>query len=346
MQPAFVARFHPSGPWRIGGPTGAAESAESVLHSDTVYAAVTSAMSRLGMLEPWLEAAFRGSCPPPVRFSSCFPFLNELRFVCPPAHLWPPAPSPKVRWKGARLLPLSAVSQLLAGASLDEGAWIVDGASQCLLPAGSPCGPFRVAVRSMAAVDRLTGAAAFPRKSACIEFAAGAGMWTLASFADEEAKGRWEAAVKASFRLLADSGLGGNRSLGWGGAAAVEFEDGVLPDLLLPQSSPEVPEEGAEAPLPETAWWLLSILAPGEADGVDWTRGQYDTLIRTGRVEGMAGAGSLKMPSRALAEGSVIFAPAAPSGLVQDVTPQGAAHPVYRAGFSLSLQVPWREAAK
>jgi hypothetical protein len=40
--------------------------------------------------------------------------------------------------------------------------------------------------------------------------------------------------VRAAFRLLADSGFGGERSRGWGRAEAPEFVDGQLPGIVLP----------------------------------------------------------------------------------------------------------------
>lgn len=345
MQPALVVRFHPSGPWRIGPASGAPERAAFVLHSDALYAAVTSAMVRLGLRQEWLEATYLNPQGPAVRFSSAFPFLGELKFVPPPSHLWPPAPSPKVRWKGAKLVPLSVAEYLLNGGALEEENWRVDGESQCLTPAGMSGGPFRTAVRSMAAVDRL-GGGCVPRRIACIEFADGAGIWALAAFAGQEEQARWEGPVKAALRLLADSGIGGRRSSGWGGASSVDFADGELPTLLLAGVSP-LPEPNETAPDGrQTAWWLLSAYAPREEDSVEWNRGSYSLLIRTGRADGASGAGSLKAATRMVAEGSVLLAREAPRGLAAEVTPENYPHPVYRAGFALSIAIPWRETAK
>jgi CRISPR Csm4 C-terminal domain len=107
-------------------------------------------------------------------------------------------------------------------------------------------GPFRVALRSHAAVDRLSGAAVEVHRAACIEFAAGAGLWGVASFADQDAYTRWAEPLQAAFRILADTGLGGERSLGWGCSQQPEFIAGVLPDLIVP----EVLEAHVAAPAP------------------------------------------------------------------------------------------------
>ena len=252
MNPGLVVKLRPTGPWRIGPDSGARNRVDSIYHSDSLYSAVTSAMARLGSLDEWLDATARGETPV-VCFSSCFPYQDGTRFVIPPRTVWPPASlSARVRWKGARFVPLEIVQSVLAGKALDDNRWTVDGPSECLVPAGRN-GPFRTSVRWSAAVDRLTGATE-RHSTACIEFRADAGWWTAVSFADDAAASRWKEPVKAAFRLLADTGFGGERSRGWGRAAAPEFVDGTLPELILgsvpnPEPGPDVkPVPPAEEP--------------------------------------------------------------------------------------------------
>ena len=99
----------------------------------------------------------------------------------------------------------------------------VDGASECLVPAGQP-GRF-AHVRSTAAVDRLTGAGR--HATACLEFRPDAGCG-CGVFATNAARA-W-GPVRAAFRLLADSGFGGERSRGWGRSDTPEFIEGALPE--------------------------------------------------------------------------------------------------------------------
>jgi CRISPR type III-A-associated RAMP protein Csm4 len=234
MNPGMVVKLRPAGPWRIGTDSGARNRVDSVYHSDSLYAAVTSAMAVLGSREEWLDATARAASPA-VCFSSCFPFVDEIGFVAPPRTVWPPS-SPglsaaRVRWKSARFVPLGIVQSILAGERLDDGQWSVDGQSECLLPVGRP-GPFRTGVRWNAAVDRLSGSAE-RHSTACLEFRPGAGLWAIVSFADDAARDRWSGPVKAAFRWLADSGFGGERSRGWGRSEAPEFVDGTLPEMVL-----------------------------------------------------------------------------------------------------------------
>ena len=80
----------------------------------------------------------------------------------------------------------------------------------------------------------MTGSAE-RHSTACIEFRAGCGLWAVVSFAGSSARATCGGSrCAAAFRLLADSGFGGERSRGWGRAEAPEFVEGELPDLILP----------------------------------------------------------------------------------------------------------------
>jgi hypothetical protein len=114
----------------------------------------------------------------------------------------------------------------------------------------------------------LTGASDH-YSTACIEFRPGSGLWTVVSFADEAAHEQWSPKVKATFRWLADSGFGGERSRGWGRSEAPEFIDGVLPDMILPAREPQAASvtiepvlEAAVIAAPEIA--MLRVDAPSE----------------------------------------------------------------------------------
>jgi CRISPR type III-A-associated RAMP protein Csm4 len=253
MNPGLVVKLRPSGPWRIGPDSGARNRVDVIYHSDSLYSAVAGAMSRMGSLTDWLDATARSQTPA-VCFSSCFPFVEDIGFVVPPRTIWPPtspaAMSARVRWKSARFVPMNVVETMLAGKRLNENHWSVDGASGCLVPAGK-AGPFRTSVRWNAAVDRLSGASE-RHGTACIEFREGCGLWTVVGFADEAARDRWQQPVKAAFRLLADSGFGGERSRGWGRAETPEFVEGMLPGLIIEyrdrEPAPPVEEPPAEEP--------------------------------------------------------------------------------------------------
>ncbi|MGA2713766.1 MAG: hypothetical protein ABSG41_11735 [Bryobacteraceae bacterium] len=306
-------RLRPTGPWRAGHRTGDRERVDAVYHSDALYSAVTHAMSSLGLLEPWLDATARAAEGSAVRFSSLFPFVGDTRLIAPPRTSWPPSGAGKLYVKAAKLVPLEVARRGV----VNESRWAVDGASECMLPAGLAA-PFEVGMRSGAAVDRITGQTE-PHRTACLEFAPSAGWWGLMELAGDE----WETRVKSALRLLADSGFGGERSRGWGRAAEPEFSD----------ASPLFAGEGHAG-----AWWMLSLYSPHADDAVDWSRGDYISTTRAGWTDSAAGSVK-KKHVRMIEEGSVLMAPAL-RGRAVDVAPEGFPHPAWRAGFALAVPVP------
>jgi CRISPR type III-A-associated RAMP protein Csm4 len=296
MNPGLVVKLRPSGPWRIGPDSGARNRVDVIYHSDSLYSAVTSAMSRMGSLSTWLDATARSQTPA-VCFSSCFPFLDDIGFVVPPRTIWPPtspaAMSARVRWKSARFIPLNVVESMLAGKRLNENLWSVDGASGCLVPAGKP-GPFRTSVRWSAAVDRLSGASE-RHATACIEFREGCGLWTVVGFPDEAARAQWQEPVKAAFRLLADTGFGGERSRGWGRSETPEFVEGMLPGLIIEykhrEPSPPVEEPPSEEPPieepPPAEEPVPDPEPPMEADGAAIAPTTFTETPKAPRTDGL-----------------------------------------------------------
>ena len=329
MASGFIVRLRPAGPWRLGPSSGARDRVDRVLHSDTLYSALTIAAERIGILAEWLAATAEATTPD-VRVGSAFPFVGRTLLAPAPKHVWPPlsGPSTRTRWKAARFVPLQVVPRLLAYESLKEDRWAVDPVSEAVLPVekfGEITPPFRVAMRRTAAVDRLTGVSGEPASTACLEFGENSGFWCAVFCAPE-----WRARTQSLFRLVADAGIGGQRSLGWGRSAAPEFED--LPVVLAAE-----PSEPAEHH--EIGYWTLSLFAPAPPDRIDWSRGAYNLVRRSGRIEA---SGTLKIESAMVEEGAVLMAESLPNGLARNIAPEGAAHPVYRAGFAVVVPVPVR----
>jgi CRISPR-associated protein Csm4 len=329
----YSVRFRPAGPWRFGPDSGARDRVDLIYHSDAVFSAVCSAMAQLGFSEEWFDATARSEREPAVRFSSFYPFQGNTLLVVPPRSLWPPPESAKIRYKGARFVPLRVIEDLLAEKPIEEERWTLDGESECLIPSNVAGGPFRIALRSSAGVDRLDGVNVEPHSTACLEFARDAGLWMVVQFADEDAASNWEARVRSALLLLADSGFGGERSRGWGRSEAPEW---------TPWMAPQAP--GSDAPA-GTAFWLLSVFTPGDRDSVDWGRGTYSTVSRRGRIESGANWGEPKSETLMIAEGSVLVAGDELRGVASDIAPPGFPHPVYRSGFAVAVPIPWRSAA-
>ena len=63
-------------------------------------------------------------------------------------------------------------------------------------------------------------------------------------------------------------------------------------------------------------------------------------MERGGRIESPARSGELKKQVNMVTEGSVLYAPEALRGSAPDVAPDGFTHPVFRAGFAVSIPLP------
>ena len=351
MQPGLLIRLRPLGAWRFGPADGGHDQVDTLYRSDRLYSAVTLAMQRLGFLDEWLEST-AGAAKPAVVFSSLYPFQGDTLYAIPPANLWPPpqpllnTPSPvflaKIRWKSARFVPLSVIDSLITGQPILADQWLPDAESGCLLRRDRPSSsPFRVVVRSAAAVDRLNQTSDEVRALACVEFEQSAGLWTVARFAGTGEEQAWSSRLQAALRLLSDSGFGGGRARGWGQTQAAEFQSGGWPGILLPKlgrllrNAPAVAAEESSA-----LYWLLSLYSPADADKVDWSGGNYSLATRGGRVESLSGSGALKKTARMVGEGCVLAASSEPVGAAVNVAPDGFAHAVYRSGLALALRLP------
>src|SRR5579875_1136971 len=303
MASALLIRLRPIGPWRYGPGDGAQDRVDTAYRSDRVFSAVTIAMRQLGFLDEWLDATAR-TAEPQISFGSLFPYQGDALFSAPPANLWPPAaaqlsaPNPaflnKIRWSEVRFVPVSVIESLLLGQPIPADQWVADAASGCLLRRdrpGSP--PFRVSVRSGAAVDRLTQSGLHVSSCACIEFEPDAGLWTVARFRDDSSEPAWSERLKACFRLLADTGFGGRRTSGWGKAETPVFRQGAWPGILLPKlgrsAQPDASSNGNGS-----LFWLLSLYSPAGNDSVDWKSGEYRIVLRGGRVEADHSSGAQK----------------------------------------------------
>ena len=348
---ALLVKLRPEGAWRIGPESGARGRAGRVLPSDALFSAVTQALGALGWLEEWLASTAAAEGEPAVRLSSLFPAQEENLLAPPPAHLWP-APAARLRTGGAKLIPASLIRALALGEEWNEDQWEVDGLSECLLRRGRrrlAGSPYRFALRRQAAVDRIDSGRVALHETACIEFAEGAGLWCVAQFSDDEAQQRWAPRIEAAFRLLADTGLGGERRQGWGRFGVDRVERGILPELIWgrhraatsPAAADGATEEAPAAPAvsEERGWWLLSLFSPADTDKIDWKRGSFKLVDRAGRVET---TGEPKLHSRMVSEGSLLLGER-PQGRAWNVAPAGfTAHPVWRAGFAVAIEMPWR----
>lgn len=346
MPAALLVRFRPAGPWRLGPDNGARDRTARILHSDALYSALTLAMRDLGFVDEWIAATAQGNGGEPgIRLSSCFPWTGRLLLIQPPRHLWPVNQTGKVRWKSARFVPVSLIPALIRGESLPEDQWAVDPVSECLLPVtkGGPLHPpFRVVHRRMAPIDRVTGTSEFGHDVACLQFAPVSGMWFASTFASDEVRHIWFNRIRGACRLLADSGIGGGKSRGWGRSEEPRVEAPAdLGRMLTGTASTDAPGDNQER-----AWWLLSLFSPSEQDSVDWKRGFYSVCVRSGRVVTQASTAEMKPGMQMVTEGSVLLSGSPLAGAAGSMTVPNVDHPVFRSGIALAIPIAWKESRR
>ena len=246
------------------------------------------------------------------------------------------AESAKIRYKGARFVPMSVVESLLAGESDRRGS-LVGGRRERVPDASHGAhGPFEIALRSSAGVDRHAAAASWsrtPPRAWSSRAARACGPWCSSRTPrpPSDGKRRFEA-----------------RSCCWPIRASAANARAVGAARRRPSGNPGrrlKPPIRSKQPRSKR-YWLLSLYTPSANDAVDWKRGSYSTVSRGGRIESSARWGEPKSPTLMIAEGSVLLA-------VERIARRGAAtwrpagfpHPVYRAGFAVAVPIPWRAAA-
>ena len=165
MPAGLLIRLRPAGPWRIGPDSGDRDRVDRIYHSDSLYSAVSSRHGSPG--HAGRMAGCHGACRRAGRAIQLV--LSRTRAIrcwwCRRAICGRRRRRPRFAGKARDSFRWAWWNRWLRARRLSEDGWTIDGPSECLLPFSTPPspGPFRVSVRSSAAVDRdgAGGLAAF-----------------------------------------------------------------------------------------------------------------------------------------------------------------------------------------
>lgn len=344
LRPAAGAGFH------FGRQGLELEASLDSFPSDSLFAALVVTYTHLqgdptGFLQPWVEG------DPPWATSSVFPFVGEI----------PLLPMPRLRvslkqtddtggrkgLKRLRYVSPRIFSALLSGTALDDQwssgkprvalqggmVWLHEDDIP-LLPGhmqGLEADTLRdervwdTGTVPRVAIDRQTGQSNIFLAGRTV-YAEDCGLWFAAEIQ------RDEALLRELLDVLGDSGIGGERSAGYG---HFSVEDG-FPGLALPSTRNQ------------PRWVTLSRYHPRQeeiAGGVLRGNAAYDLVDVGGWMSGAGGPAQRRRRVRMVEAGSVLTHTrvAIPGGLV-DVRPvyeNGSSHPhpVYRSGFALMAGV-------
>lgn len=346
------------------------EATDLVCPADTLFAALCLTLRHLegpAALEAFLQR-FPGPGPadahPPFRLTSAFPCAGDVLFF--PKPLVPPRlerPEAHARTlKGVKFVSKGIFTRWLRGEPLDEAMgeenflhegelWVTPEERERLAPFREADGAVRLWSRGperivpRVTVDRVTSGSVV-YQAGVVRFRrvrgpageARAGLWVAVEWLQApSAAEREQEHLTALLAVLGDSGLGGERSLGYG-----QF------DLEGPLAFPDMGIPG-----PGARWLTLSPYHPRREEvekGVLGEGGAYTLVARRGWIASPEGMTLRRPMVRMLGEGSVLCHPAdgpRPTyGDLADVTPAamdpdkgGKGHKVWRYGIAFPVPV-------
>ncbi len=360
-------RLLPRGPFHFGERGVGMEVTGIAMHADSLFAALCLALRDL-YGPKWLEEAFLSAFPtakrdaaPPFRLTSLFPFVGDVFFL--------PRPLVRPRWPGletemqwrkkakAAYVSESVFDYLTAGRALDEkvlpaddkevemffiqGTWLSRDDYDRVAGFENYRGRIRfwekeeaprvtVDRRSSASAYYLTGRLVFHQRRGDEQVA---GLYFLVEWLNggDELRER----VEAGLRALSDTGIGGERSAGYG-----QF------DLAVDDVQPRLPD-ATQSP-------FFTTLAPyyprpnevGAEGGVLGRSAAYDLLLRRGWMSSPDASNLRRKLVRLVGEGAVLHAlPGRASyGALADATPdifdpeqKQRGHKVYRYGLAFPI---------
>ncbi len=344
------------------------EATDLVCPADTLFAALCLTLRHLEgpqALEAFLQR-FPGpgpaDAPPPFRLTSAFPCAGDVLFFpkpLVPPRLEKPEEHPRTL-KGVKFVSERIFVRWLRGEPLDDAMgeenflhegelWVTPDEGARLAPFREADGTVRLWTRGperivpRVTVDRVTsgsvvyqaGVVRFRR----VRGPAGevrAGLWVAVEWLQEPSAPERER-LTTLLAVLGDSGLGGERSLGYG-----QF------DLEGPQDRPDwgIPDSGAR-------WLTLSPYHPRREEVANGVLGEgcaYTLVARRGWIASPEGMTLRRPMVRMLGEGSVLRHPAdgpRPTyGDLADVTPKAMdpaggnkGHKVWRYGIAFPVPV-------
>jgi CRISPR-associated protein Csm4 len=277
----------------------------AMLHSDSLKSALFAAICALGIQGNAPKESFDA-----FRVSSCFPFFQDTFFFPRPfaqlAIERTNEPGEAKKIKKIKWLEKSIFEKTAAAAELPFQDLQSDG--EFLLPAGRSVQKLYVKNIQQRKGDN-------PFEIERLHFAPGAGLYFFVHYDADAAR----AAVHSGLRLLADTGIGTDRSSGNG------FFEFTSEKMLL-----RLPENA-------THRMNLSLYVPDYSSGLDWmSQAAYSLVRRTAFVAGSSLPALRNQRSRtihALGEGSILPAAANHAGSIVNLAPEtNFPHPVWRDG--------------
>jgi CRISPR-associated protein Csm4 len=361
-------RLCPKAPIHIGERGIGMEETSLVIHSDSLFGAISCAWSTLygnDELEALIGGFLKGEAP--FVISSGFPFISNLLLFPKPiaalaeivgGNVAGNGPGDEKKIKRAEFVSKDVFEWILRGKRPDGSGWgfiyngnkivAIASSSEMALMGKMPSNSvfWRREEAAHVVLDRYNQSSSIFRVGD-VSFSEGTGLYFLADFRDRSIISRFDAAM----RLLEDEGIGGERSSGKGsfrfkmetveiGAEnSINSINGINGSNIISDDNNARNNRGGFLV-------LLSLYHPEKAEvelGL-LTRSRYQLITRRGWISSQGSRTLRKKTVRMISEGSIVpKIGSLPRGALVDVAPpEMRAHRVYANGLAMGVAMKAR----
>ena len=304
------------------------EATEISIPADTLFSAICQTWRTFYGEQSLTDFLAQYKTDEPFLLTSAFPFAGAIRFFPKPLiDLNVNADDDHKALKRVRYLSERRFRQIINGGSgasddanfikdkdlINEGRlWIHDDDKH-------PCTVWKTDKRPRVTLDRQSSASEIWHLKA-VKFEEGCGLWFDAKFEGEEIQTQ----IETILRILGDTGIGGERSAGYG-----TF------DL---HSEPADPQPESES----DRFVALSPICPRDADELDrLIQGNvgYTLEERSGWIGSAEGSGLRRQQVWMFGEGSVLSGDGSQVGCLVDLQPEACPHPVWRYAYAWPIKI-------
>ena len=299
------------------------ETTEISISADTLFSAICQTWRTFYGEESLTDFLTQYETGEPFLLTSAFPFAGDIRFFPKPLiDLNVNADDDRKELKKVRYLSERRFRQIVDGESVtfDSAHLINDGQLWIHGDDKRPHTIWKTDKRPRVTLDRQSSASEIWHLKV-VKFEEGCGLWFDAKFEAEETQRQ----IETILRVLGDTGVGGERSAGYGAF-------NLHSKLAEPQPESELARFVTLSPICPRATDQLSALIQGDAIG-------YTLEERSGWIGSSEGSGLRRQQVWVFAEGSVLNGSGARVGRLVDLKPDLCPHPVWRYAYAWPIKI-------
>ena len=297
------------------------EETETSIPADTLFSAICQTWRTFYGEERLTDFLAQYETGEPFLLTSAFPFASNTRFFPKPLiDLKVNADDERKKLKKVRFLSERRFRQIVNGESIafdpddlinDEQLWI-HGDDKC------PPTVWKTEKRPRVTLDRQSSSSEIWHLGG-VKFHEDCGLWFDAKFDTEET----QAQIETILRVLGDTGIGGERSAGYG---LFDFHS----QLASPESEREMNRFVTLSPICPRDAGQLNTLVQGDVG--------YTLEERSGWIGSAEGNGLRRQQVWMFTEGSVLNGNGAQVGRLVDLKPDACPHPVWRYAYAWPIR--------